>query len=33
MKVEKEGSTLKYILYLIIALVAVMGVYWVYVSI
>ena len=33
MKVEKEGSTLKYFMYLVIAVLGVLAIYWVYVSI
>lgn len=32
MKVEKEGSTTRYVLYLVIAIVALVMVYWMYVS-
>lgn len=32
MKVEKEGSTLRYLLYLVVVLIAILAVYMVYVS-
>lgn len=32
MQVEKEGSTFKYIMYLVIVLLAVFAVYWAYVT-
>ena len=33
MKVEKEGSTTRYVLYLVLAIVALLLVYWTYVSV